>query len=86
MQYIDFFFNKLDLLQKGQILFLIALPFKWKILIQKKMQGVDKRYKYLYSYFELSSLSLTNFPYLPFLIFAGAIITTATIGLPVFTS
>jgi len=29
---------------------------------------------------------LKNFPYLPFLIFAGALITTATIGLPVFTS
>ena len=49
-------------------------------------QGVDKQYKYLYSYFELVNLSLKNFPFLPFLIFAGALITTATIGLPVFTS
>ena len=49
-------------------------------------QGVDKQYKYLYSYFELVSLSLKNYPFLPFLIFAGALITTATIGLPVFTS
>jgi len=29
---------------------------------------------------------LKNYPFLPFLIFAGALITTATIGLPVFTS
>jgi len=28
---------------------------------------------------------LNNFPYLPFIIFAGALITTATFGLPVFT-
>jgi len=52
----------------------------------KTFQGVDKQYKYLYSYFELVSLSLKNYPFLPFLIFAGALITTATIGLPVFTS
>ena len=52
----------------------------------KDSQGVDKQYKYLYSYFELASLSLKNYPFLPFLIFAGALITTATIGLPVFTS
>jgi len=50
------------------------------------LEGVDKQYKYLYSYFELVSLSLKNYPFLPFLIFAGALITTATIGLPVFTS
>jgi len=50
------------------------------------LKGVDKQYKYLYSYFELVSLSLKNYPFLPFLIFAGALITTATIGLPVFTS
>ena len=54
--------------------------------LPKKMLGVDKQYKYLYSYFELVSLSLKNYPFLPFLIFAGALITTATIGLPVFTS
>ncbi len=48
--------------------------------------GVDKQYKYLYSNVELEKLNLKNFPYLPFLIFAGALITTATIGLPVFTS
>jgi len=35
---------------------------------------------------ELVSLSLKNYPFIPFLIFAGALITTATIGLPVFTS
>ena len=29
---------------------------------------------------------MKNYPFLPFLIFAGALITTATIGLPVFTS
>ena len=29
---------------------------------------------------------MKNYPILPFLIFAGALITTATIGLPVFTS
>jgi len=29
---------------------------------------------------------LKKIPFLPFLIFAGAIITTATIGLPVFSS
>ena len=52
----------------------------------KESLGVDKQYKYLYSYFELVSLSLKNYPFLPFLIFAGALITTATIGLPVFTS
>ena len=61
------------------------LPFRGKFLplIPKR---VDKQYKYLYSYFELVSLSLKNYPFLPFLIFAGALITTATIGLPVFTS
>jgi len=29
---------------------------------------------------------LNNFPYLPFIIFAGALLTTATVGLPVFIS
>jgi len=29
---------------------------------------------------------LKNFPYLPFIIFAGALITTATVGLPIFIS
>jgi len=29
---------------------------------------------------------LKKFPYLPFIIFAGALITTATFGLPVFIS
>ena len=48
--------------------------------------GVDKQYKYLYSNLELEKLNLKNFPYLPLLIFAGALITTATIGLPVFIS
>ena len=27
---------------------------------------------------------MKNFPYLPFIIFAGALITTATVGLPVY--
>jgi len=35
---------------------------------------------------ELAGLFLKKYPFLPFLIFAGALITTATIGLPVFTS
>ncbi len=48
--------------------------------------GLDKQYKYLYTVFKLPELNLKNFPYLPFLIFAGALITTATIGLPVFVS
>ena len=29
---------------------------------------------------------MKNFPFLPFIIFAGALITTATVGLPVFIS
>ena len=62
------------------------LLLKEKFLPLRKDKGVDKQYKYLYSYFELVSLSLKNYPFLPFLIFAGALITTATIGLPVFTS
>jgi len=61
------------------------VPLKEKILPLRQV-GVDKQYKYLYSYLELVSLSLKNYPILPFLIFAGALITTATIGLPVFTS
>ena len=61
------------------------LLFKRKFL-PLTTPGVDKQYKYLYSNFELVSLSLKNYPFLPFLIFAGALITTATIGLPVFTS
>ena len=61
------------------------LTLKEKILPLRR-QGLDKQYKYLYSYLELVSLSLKNYPFLPFLIFAGALITTATIGLPVFTS
>ena len=62
------------------------LLLKEKFLPLRTVKGVDKQYKYLYSYFELVSLSLKNYPFLPFLIFAGALITTATIGLPVFTS
>ena len=62
------------------------LLLKEKFLPLRQGKGVDKQYKYLYSYFELVSLSLKNYPFLPFLIFAGALITTATIGLPVFTS
>ena len=61
------------------------LLLKEKILLLESL-GVDKQYKYLYSIFELVSLSLKNYPFLPFLIFASALITTATIGLPVFTS
>jgi len=29
---------------------------------------------------------MKDFPFLPFIIFAGALITTATVGLPVFVS
>jgi len=61
------------------------LTLKEKFCLKESL-GVDKQYKYLYSCFELVSLSLKNYPFLPFLIFAGALITTATIGLPVFTS
>jgi len=65
---------------------LVNLHFKKKDFYSQESLGVDKQYKYLYSYLELVSLSLKNYPFLPFLIFAGALITTATIGLPVFTS
>jgi len=64
----------------------LIFTFKRKKFYFKESLGVDKQYKYLYSYFELVSLALKNYPFLPFLIFAGALITTATIGFPVFTS